>query len=45
MIPDKERWLHNNPSVLASVMRGMEQTARGEFVEPPDLEEDITNLQ
>lgn len=43
-VPAKEVWLHNNKSALASVMRGLEQTAKGEFAEPPDLEEDAKLL-
>lgn len=39
-IPAREAWLHKNKSALASVMRGLEQTGRGEFAESPDLEED-----
>ena len=39
-IPAREAWLHRNKSALASLMRGLEQTGRGEFAESPDLEED-----
>lgn len=40
IIPDSEVWLHQNKTVLASVMCGLRQTGRGEFSEPPDLVED-----
>lgn len=39
-IPAREVWLHKNKSALASVIRGLEQTGRGDFAEPPDLEKD-----
>ncbi|KKM25979.1 hypothetical protein LCGC14_1589490 [marine sediment metagenome] len=39
-IPAREVWLHKNKAALASVMRGLEQTGRGEFAEAPDLVED-----
>ena len=39
-VPAREVWLYNNPKALASVMRGLEQSKRGEVAEPPDLDAD-----
>jgi len=39
-IPAREAWLHKNKAALASVMRGLEQTGRGDFAEAPDLKKD-----
>ncbi len=41
-VPANEAWLHKNKSAFASVMRGLEQTAKGEFAEPPDLQGDAS---
>ncbi len=37
-IPAREAWLYKNPQAYESVRRGLEQAARGELVEGPDLE-------
>ncbi len=37
--PLSEAWLFKNKEAHASVMRGPEQAQRGEFVDPPDLDE------
>jgi len=37
-VPAREAWLFKNKRAYESVMRGLEQAARGEFVEAPDLE-------
>ena len=39
-IPKREAWLYKNPKALASVLRGLEQARKGEFVEPPKLAPD-----
>jgi hypothetical protein len=38
--PPSEAWLHKSKEALASVKRGLEQARKGEFVDPPDLDED-----
>lgn len=40
-IPERERWLYENPEALASVQRGLEEARRGEYAEAPDLEVDL----
>lgn len=40
VVPANEAWLFKNKEAFESLMRGMEQAARGEFAEPPDLEPD-----
>ena len=40
VIPARELWLHMNGPAFESVMRGLQETGRGEFAEPPDLEAD-----
>jgi hypothetical protein len=40
VIPANEAWLFKNRKAFESLMRGLEQTARGEFAESPDLEAD-----
>jgi len=40
IVPAKEAWLHKNREAFESVMRGLEETGRGEFVDGPDLEAD-----
>ena len=37
--PPSESWLFRNKEAHASVMRGLEQAQRGEFADPPDLDE------
>lgn len=39
-IPATETWLHKNRDAMAAVMGGLERTAKGEFVQGPDLEAD-----
>jgi 6,7-dimethyl-8-ribityllumazine synthase len=39
-VPVSEAWLHKNKKALASVMRGLEQTGKGEYAESPALEMD-----
>ena len=38
--PTQEAWLFRNKKALASVRRGLDQARKGEFVDPPDLDED-----
>jgi predicted transcriptional regulator len=38
--PPSEAWLFKNKEALASVKRGLEQAQRGEFADPPDLDDD-----
>jgi hypothetical protein len=38
--PPSEAWLFENKEALASVKRGLEQAQRGEFADPPDLDDD-----
>lgn len=40
VIPAREAWLHEHPMALASVRRGLEQAANGDFAEPPDTTAD-----
>lgn len=44
-VPAHEAWLHKNKAALASVMQGLEQTGRGEFVDAPELETDSSASQ
>ena len=37
-----EAWLFKNKEAHASVMRGLQQAQRGEFADPPDLDEGET---
>ena len=37
--PPSEAWLFSNKEAHASVMRGLDQARRGDFVDPPDLDE------
>jgi hypothetical protein len=39
-IPAHEAWLFKNKKALASVLRGLEQAKRMDFVDPPNLDED-----
>ena len=39
-VPAKEAWLHKNDKAYESVMRGLEQTGKGEFAQSPVLEAD-----
>ena len=32
-IPEDERWVHENPEIKKSMERGLEQAAKGQFVE------------
>jgi predicted transcriptional regulator len=32
-IPDREKWVHNNPEVLKSIKEGMKQANEGKVVE------------
>ena len=36
-IPAREAWLYDNKAALASVRRGLNQAAEGQFVAGPDL--------
>ena len=38
-LDEVESWLFKNEKAHASVMRGLEQAQRGEFADPPDLDE------
>ena len=40
-VPSSEAWLHRNQAAMESVMRGLEETAAGRFVEAPDLAADV----
>jgi hypothetical protein len=44
-IPAREAWLHKNKAAAESVRRGLEQTGRGEFVKPPELDADSADEQ
>lgn len=44
-VPAKEAWLHKNKEAFESVMRGLEQTGRGEFADSPDIDADIAALE
>lgn len=35
--PKREEWLHQNPSALEGVRRGIEQAQAGELIDGPDL--------
>lgn len=38
VIPEREAWLYENPKVLASVRRGLDQARKGNVTKnPPDL--------
>lgn len=39
-VPAREVWLYRNPKALASVMRGLDESKRGEAAEAPDLDAD-----
>ncbi len=39
-IPAYEAWLFKNKKAQASVLRGLEQARKMEFVDPPNLDED-----
>ena len=39
-LDEVEAWLFKNEKAHASVMRGLDQARRGDFVDPPDLDED-----
>lgn len=43
-VPAKEAWLHKNKEAFESVMRGLEQTGRGEFADAPDVDADSAEL-
>ncbi len=41
VVPEAEAWLWNNPAALASVRRGLDQAAAGDFAKnAPDLKAD-----
>ena len=44
-VPAKEAWLHKNKEAFESVMRGLEQTGRGEFADAPDIDADLAALE
>lgn len=37
VIPEREAWLYDNQTALASVRRGLKQAAEGQFAKGPDL--------
>jgi hypothetical protein len=39
-VPAREAWLHKNQAAFESVMRGLEQSGRGEFATAPKLGKD-----
>jgi hypothetical protein len=41
VIPERERWLYDNPEAKAAVLRGLRQARERDFSEsPPDLDAD-----
>ena len=40
-IPAREAWLHKDKKALATLMRALEETGRGEFAQPPDWQADL----
>ena len=41
-VPANEAWLHENGEARGAVIRGLEQARAGDFVDPPDLDEDAS---
>jgi hypothetical protein len=39
-IPAREAWLHRDKKALATLLRALEETGRGEFAQPPDWQGD-----
>ena len=38
VVPERETWLYENPSALASVRRGLKQARKGQLSDGPDLQ-------
>ena len=43
-VPEREKWLFQNPEALSSVMRGLREMREGKRAEPPDLEADLASI-
>jgi hypothetical protein len=43
-LPERELWLHQNEDALSMVVRGIGQARAGEFVEGPNVTEDLDEI-